>query len=354
MIDKSPAEVALHLARARERALAYVYWLQTEADGHGYPFLALRSDVLGTTTGVAKYPYIREGRRLRALETIKVEDVSDAYNPGSARARTYRYPVAIGFYPLDMHTNAAEGSGFPRGKSLPYQVPLGALIPETMNGLVAGAKDIGTTHMTNAAYRLHPIEWAIGEAAGTLAACSLSWNIEARDAFASEGHARELEDRLLADGAPLYWIDDVPEGTDLWKDVQLAGAAGIMGGPEPGTLHFRPEQTLTRAQAAAALVSTLGLATNAGRGTFHDVPASHWAAPAIEALAAKGIVSGTGEGNFSPDAQVTSRQLQMMIARALGDAVGAHAIASATDAPITRGGAAKALVHAYRARLNLP
>jgi len=310
--------------------------------------------VLGTTTGVAKTPYIREGRRLRALETIKVEDVSDFYNRGSARARTYAYPVAIGFYQLDMHQNSAEGSGFPRGKSLPYQVPLGALIPEKTNGLIAGAKNIGTTHMTNAAYRLHPIEWGIGEAAGTLAAFSVSWGIEPRDAFANEGHARELENRLIADGAPLYWIDDVPESSPLWNDVQLAAAAGIMGGPELGTLHFRPDAGLDRAQAASALLRMLGIQEISHRGSFADVPADFWAAGAIETLAKSGVVSGTGEGKFSPNAPVTSQQLWLMIGRALGDGVAQKAIPSPTDSPMSRGQAAQALARAYRSRVGVP
>lgn len=355
IIDVPEADAQTQLARARERALAYVYWLQTEVDGHGYPFLKMRSDVLGTTTGVAKYPYIREGRRLRALETVKTTDVSDAYLPG-ARGRSFEYSVGIGLYPLDMHQNVAAGTSFARGHALPYQVPMGALIPETMNGLLAGAKNIGTTHMVNSAYRLHPIEWAIGEAAGTLAAYSVSWGKEARDVFANEGNARELQARLISDGAPLYWIDDVPEGTELWKDVQMAAASGIMGGPELDTLHFRPEGTLTRAQAAVALSRMLAVPTGAGRGQFSDVPASHWAAGAIEALAAKGIISGTGGGAFTPDAAVTGQQMRMMIGRALGDAVATNAVPAyaGEERAMLRGQAAQALVRSYRARIHLP
>ncbi len=355
IIDVPEAEAQTQLTRARERALAYVYWLQTEVDGHGYPFLQLRSDVLGTTTGVAKYPYIREARRLRALETVKTTDVSDAYVEG-ARARSFASSVGIGLYPLDMHQNVAEGTAFARGHSLPYQVPMGALIPETTNGLLAGAKNIGTTHMVSSAYRLHPIEWAIGEAAGTLAAYSVSWGNDPRDVLANEAHVRELQARLIADGAPLYWIDDVVDGTELWKDVQLAAVSGIMGGPEVDTLHFRPEASITRAQAAFSLSRMLAIGAAAGRGQFSDVPADHWAAGAIEALAAKGIVSGTGNGAFSPDAPVTGEQLRLMIARALGDAVAARAVPTyaGEKSGLNRGQAAQALVRAYRARLHLP
>lgn len=34
----------------------------------------------------------------------------------------------------------------------------------------SACKNIGTTHITNGCYRLHPVEWNIGEVAGALAA----------------------------------------------------------------------------------------------------------------------------------------------------------------------------------------
>ena len=39
-----------------------------------------------------------------------------------------------------------------------------------MNNLIAANKNIGTTHITNGCYRLHPVEWNIGEVTGLLAA----------------------------------------------------------------------------------------------------------------------------------------------------------------------------------------
>lgn len=352
IIDVPEAEAEEQLARARERALAYVYWLQTEVDGKGYPLLKMRSDILGTNTGVAKYPYIREGRRLRALETVKTTDVSDAYVKG-ARARTFPISVGIGLYPLDMHQNVAEGTAFARGHALPFQIPMGALIPETMNGLLAGAKNIGTTHMVNSAYRLHPIEWAIGEAAGTLAAYAASWGVEPREVFANEAKARELQTRLVADGAPLYWIDDVEQGTELWRDVQLLAGSNIMGGPELETLHFRPNATLSRSQAAVALVRMLGLPLAAPKGEFRDVPAAHWAASAVEALAERKIVTGVGGDAFDPDAPVTHGQLRAMLGRAIDEGTAAKAIGN-DGAKTTRGEAAQALARSYRAKLRLP
>ncbi|WP_255464521.1 FAD-dependent oxidoreductase [Candidatus Roseilinea sp. NK_OTU-006] len=54
--------------------------------------------------------------------------------------------------------------------TLPFQIPLGALIPRRTENLIAACKNIGVTHLTNGAYRLYPVEWNIGESAGARAA----------------------------------------------------------------------------------------------------------------------------------------------------------------------------------------
>jgi hypothetical protein len=55
----------------------------------------------------------------------------------------------------------------------PFQIPLGALLPVRIDNLLAAAKNIGVTHLSNSCYRLHPIEWNTGEAAGALIAFCL-------------------------------------------------------------------------------------------------------------------------------------------------------------------------------------
>jgi hypothetical protein len=42
-----------------------------------------------------------------------------------------------------------------------------------MENLLPACKNLGVTHITNGCYRLHPVEWNIGEAAGLLAAFCL-------------------------------------------------------------------------------------------------------------------------------------------------------------------------------------
>ena len=41
--------------------------------------------------------------------------------------------------------------------SLPFQIPLGALIPERVTNLLPACKNLGVTHITNGCYRLHPV-----------------------------------------------------------------------------------------------------------------------------------------------------------------------------------------------------
>ena len=52
--------------------------------------------------------------------------------------------------------------------------------------------------------------------------------------------------------------------------------------------------------------------------TFNDVPTTHLFYQYIEALAAAGITSGCGGGNFCPDSAVTRGQLAVFLSKALG------------------------------------
>src|SRR5262249_32265461 len=150
----------------------FLYWLQTEAPRPGgppgFPGLQPRPDVFDTEDALGKYPYVRECRRLRALTTIVEQDVSVEFQH-EARARRFDDSVGVGWYPIDIHTSGAEEVSIST-RTRPFQIPLGALIPVRIKNVLAGAKNLGTTHITNGCYRLHPVEWNTGEAAGALAA----------------------------------------------------------------------------------------------------------------------------------------------------------------------------------------
>ncbi len=79
--------------------------------------------------------------------------------------------------------------------------------------------------------------------------------------------------------------------------------------------HFLPSGEVTRAEFAAMLVRVLGLAGETEH-PFADVSADKWYAQEIAAAYHAGLVTGTGEGRFAPDARVTRQEMAAMLVRA--------------------------------------
>jgi hypothetical protein len=257
LIDQTPVAEAERLAIGKNISLGFLYWLQTEAPrddgGKGYPELLLRTDVLGTKDGLSKYPYIRESRRIKADETIVEHDIAAATTPG-ARARIFDDSVGIGLYPIDIHGKQdVPGAG---QSSSPFQIPLGALVQSTVRNLIPSCKNIGTTHITNGAYRLHPVEWAIGEAAGTLAAYCTKHHTTPEKIRRNQAKLRALQKTLIDGGAPLYWYDDVPTDHPNFAAIQFLSVCGIMRG-SADSLSFDPEAEIS-ADDAAGVDAKLG------------------------------------------------------------------------------------------------
>jgi hypothetical protein len=170
-----------------------LYWMQTEAPrgdgGTGWPGLRLRPDVMGTSDGLAQEPYHREGRRILPVTRVVEQDLSLAVR-GERGARQYRDSVGVGMYRIDLHPSTG-GDNYIDVGAAPFELPLGALLPQRVRNLLAGAKDIGTTHITNGCYRLHPVEWNAGEVAGLLASqCARTGH---------EPHEVQSKDELLQD-----------------------------------------------------------------------------------------------------------------------------------------------------------
>ncbi len=217
LIHGSSAEIQRHAEAAKQLSLSLFYWLQTEAPrpdgGVGWPGLRLRGDVLGTQDGLAKYPYIRESRRIEAMFTIVEQHVSKKVRLERAkgdttrlRAEPFEDSVGIGYYHLDLHPSSG-GDNYIDFESVPFQIPLGALLPKRIENLIAGGKNIGTTHISNGCYRLHPVEWSIGEAAGSLAAFCLERNESPRGVRQRASMLKDFQSHLERDGIELQWPD---------------------------------------------------------------------------------------------------------------------------------------------------
>ena len=205
--DHDPAAAGHHLERAKGLSRSMLYWMQTEAPrpdgGTGFPGLRLRGDLLGTTDGLAMAPYIRESRRIRALYTVTESDVSQQVR-GDRGAVSYPDSVGVGSYRIDLHPSTG-GDGYIDVANSPFEIPLRALIPQRMSNLLAAGKNLGTTHITGGCYRLHPVEWNIGESAGLLAAHCLRTGGTPHQIAADENAAADYLRELQADGVETRW-----------------------------------------------------------------------------------------------------------------------------------------------------
>ena len=104
-------------------------------------------------------PYIRESRRIRAEFTVTGNHVgTDARN--GACAEKFDDSVGIGCYRIDLHPSTS-GRNYIDISSLLFQIPLGVMIPIRLENLIPTNKNIGTTHITNGCYQLHPVEWSL-------------------------------------------------------------------------------------------------------------------------------------------------------------------------------------------------
>jgi hypothetical protein len=247
----------------------------------------VRQDIFGRADGTAPQAYIRESRRI-SKPIVRVLEQHIAY-PSSTPLRS-RAPMnfsdscGICMYGIDVHQiYGPPGTPWVGVSGVkPFQIPLGSLIPTDVSNLIVGCKNVGATHLTSGAYRVHPGEWAIGEAAGVLAAYCVAQNVLPAQAHANGNRVAAMQLRLLEQGAPIFWWDDLDYSTDQ-KTFAAANLVGVRGYLSDGsTLHFRPtdiisqserdavnshagrqlpwpSSAMTRAQAATWLCAELGL-----------------------------------------------------------------------------------------------
>jgi hypothetical protein len=211
-------DAARHVARAKQLSLSLLYWLQTECprpDGKlGWKGLRLRPDLVGTEDGLAKAPYIRESRRIEAEMTVVEQHVGtearrNIKKSESVQAESFADSVGVGSYRIDLHPSTS-GNNYIDISSLPFQIPLRALIPKRVENLLPACKNLGTTHITNGCFRLHPVEWSIGEAAGALAAHCLDVREIPRGIRHSPKQLSAFQSRLVAQGVEITWPQLLP------------------------------------------------------------------------------------------------------------------------------------------------
>lgn len=207
VIDVDESVAAARHDEAKQLSLSLLYWLQTEAPspdgGAGIKGIRLRADVAGTADGLARVAYHRESRRIQAQKTVAENDVAVAV-VGERGSTRYPDSVGIGSYRIDLHPSVG-GDNYIDIASTPFELPLGALVPIRMRNVIPGCKNIGTTHITNGCYRLHPVEWNIGEVAGLLAAHCVTKNSEPHQISENEHRLADFLGLVDRAGVERHW-----------------------------------------------------------------------------------------------------------------------------------------------------
>ena len=253
LLSNDPLLQAHALQDAKRASLGFAWWIRHSAprddhSGTGYPELEVLPHAMGSNDGLSQHPYIRESRRIVPARTIVEEDLAIDFQPG-ARAALYPDTVGIGWYPIDIHS--CDRQDFV-SQSKPYEIPLGALIDRDADNLLAVGKTIGTTHITNGAYRLHPTEWATGEAVGATLVWSLDHKITPTKLDSDPAQMQKLQLALLRRGHPIFWYDDVLLDSPDFVGMQMAGARQWWKA-DATTLHGNARAALNGSDVAIAL-----------------------------------------------------------------------------------------------------
>jgi hypothetical protein len=218
VIEMSREERNTALLKAKNYTLQFVYYIQNDL---GYKHLGLADDEFKTADLLAYAPYHREGRRLKGVSFFTYNDVAEPYNQKEAY---YKTGISVGDYPVDHHHKQnpnAPNVGFPPVPS--YSIPLGALIPEKVNGLIVSDKAISVSNLINGATRLQPVVLLTGQAAGTLAALTVKENKEVR-----EVSIRKVQQSLLNQKAYITPLFDVKPTDANFETIQKIVATGIL------------------------------------------------------------------------------------------------------------------------------
>ncbi len=227
-LGKPLEEQAGILQRGKAFAQGFLHWLQTECprddgSGFGYPEIQLVTPNVPQTPvarsangdgiarsedGFALVPYVRESRRLQAKYMLQEKDlIAPPDNPDAKWATAFPDSIGCALYAIDIHP--AKGEPPLLVPALPYHIPLGSFLTKSgATNVLPAAKNFGATRLALASARMHPTEWLIGEAAGTLAAFCIRRDIDdPSEVRETPALLAAFQQQLRQNGFSLYWSE---------------------------------------------------------------------------------------------------------------------------------------------------
>ena len=211
---------------AKLRTLQFIYYLQHDlghknwsiANDEGYDSgFNVHGDHCALLRGFDQFekyfpvePYTRESRRLVGVATLTGGDIRRDRAKGGVVAKVFPDSIAVGYFQIDVghHCSTAADMepsldkpgdlvGF--GSQRPFEIPMRALIPVRVDGLLAAEKNISVSRIAESAIREQPIAFAVGQAAGALAALSVKEHIPVRRVAPDRVRAALVDARAVVD-----------------------------------------------------------------------------------------------------------------------------------------------------------
>ena len=210
----TPATRAAVTGAAREKTARLVAALR---EAFGADTIRLPRVYPGGT--YALIPYIREARRIVAIDTLTTMDLTEPH-----RSKARRTSVAVGDYPLDHHRgNDPDAPAIEFPAIAAFSVPYGVLIPRDIDGVFVAEKSIGVTGLVNGCTRLQPVVMQLGQAAGAAAALCASGGVEPR-----EVDVPRLQEALLDAGVYLVAAVDAPRSAADFRALHWCGVRSLL------------------------------------------------------------------------------------------------------------------------------
>jgi len=208
------------LKEAKAFTQGFVYYIQNEL---GFKNLRIAEE-FPTKDNFPMIPYDREARRVKGKAFLTVDHLDKPYD-----YNLYKTGIAVGDYPIDHHRDK-NPKGTPEIDFInirvpSYNIPLGSLIPESIENFIVAEKNISVSNIVNGATRLQPVVLGIGQAAGALAATSVLENKKP-----SEVSIRKVQNVLLVSNAYLMPFYDVKSDGEGFAAMQRIGVSGILKG----------------------------------------------------------------------------------------------------------------------------
>ena len=220
IVELNMEQRTLALEKSKQTTLRFIYFIQKQL---GFKNLGIATDEFPTEDGLALIPYHREGRRVKGLVRFTLNNIAKPFE-GSP---LYRTGISVGDYPIDHHhkKNAAAPQHLEFYPVPSYNIPLGALIPQKADGLIIAEKGISVSNVVNGTTRLQPCVMLTGQAAGVLAALSVTQKKQPRNVS-----IRTVQNTLLNAGAYIMPYIDVSFDNPQFIAIQKIGATGILKG----------------------------------------------------------------------------------------------------------------------------